>query len=391
MRQHWTLDPDVVFLNHGAFGACPAPVLLAQARIKAQLEREPVYFFERCYEPLLDAARETVAAFVGAPPEDVAFVNNTTTGVSAILRSLDFSPGDRILMTDHTYNACKNAIEYVASRTGAEVVVARVPLPVSSPDEFQEHVLRAVTPGVRLALIDHVTSPTGLVLPIEAIVRSLRERGVETLVDGAHAPGMVDLEVARLGAAYYVGNFHKWVCSPKGAAFVHVRKDRKEGLHPTVISHGYSSTRPKGRFQDEFAWSGSDDPSAWLAVPDAIAFMGGLLPGGWPALRSRNRALALAARKLISETLGAPLLAPESMIGSLAAIPLPDAPAGAVMDPVQEPLHRALYDRHRIQVPVFVWPRPPTRLLRVAAQAYCELPDYEKLAGALRQELGDAR
>jgi isopenicillin-N epimerase len=381
----------VVFLNHGAFGACPAPVLLAQARIKAQLEREPVYFFERCYEPLLDAAREKVAAFVGAPPEDVAFVNNTTTGVSAILRSLDFSPGDRILMTDHTYNACKNAIEYVASRTGAEVVVVRVPLPVSSPDEVVEHVLRAVTPGVRLALIDHVTSPTGLVLPIEAIVRSLRERGVETLVDGAHAPGMVDLEVARLGAAYYVGNFHKWVCSPKGAAFVHVRKDRKEGLHPTVISHGYTSTRPKGRFQDEFDWSGSDDPSAWLAVPDAIAFMGGLLPGGWPALRSRNRELALAARKLISGALGAPLLAPESMIGSLAAIPLPDAAAGAVMDPVQEPLHRALYDRHRIQVPVFVWPKPPARLIRVAAQAYCELSDYEKLAGALRQELGDAR
>jgi isopenicillin-N epimerase len=244
---------------------------------------------------------------------------------------------------------------------------------------------------VRLALVDHVTSPTGLVLPIEAIVRSLRERGVETLVDGAHAPGMVDLHVESLGAAYYVGNFHKWVCSPKGAAFVHVRKDRKEGLHPTVISHGYTSTRPKGRFQDEFDWTGSDDPSAWLAVPDAIAFMGGLVPGGWPELRSRNRDLALAARRLVSDAIGAPLLAPESMIGSLVTMPLSDAGPGAVMDPVQEPLHRALYDRHRIQVPVYVWPRPPTRLIRVAAQAYNAISDYEKLAVALRKELGDAR
>jgi len=387
MRQHWTLDPGVVFLNHGAFGACPAPVLEAQARIKAQLEREPVHFFERLYEPLLDDARAKVAAFVGAAPEDLAFVNNTTTGVSAVLRSLDLSRGDALLMTDHTYNACKNAVTYVASRTGAEVVLAKVPLPVSSPEEFTDHVLRAVTPRVRLALIDHVTSPTGLVLPIESIVRSLGERGIETLVDGAHAPGMIDLNVASLGAAYYVGNFHKWCCSPKGAAFVHVRKDRKEGLHPVVISHGLTSTRPKGRFQDEFDWTGSDDPSAWLAVPDALAFMGGLLPGGWPALRKRNRELALAARSLISSALGAPPLAPESMIGSLAAMPLPDAAADAVMDPVQEPLHRALYDRHRIQVPVFVWPEPPKRLIRVAAQAYNELSEYEKLASALREEL----
>ena len=387
MRQHWTLDPGVVFLNHGAFGACPAPVLEAQARIKAQLEREPVHFFERLYKPLLDDARAKVAAFVGAAPEDLAFVNNTTTGVSAVLRSLDLSRGDALLMTDHTYNACKNAVTYVASRTGAEVVLAKVPLPVSSPEEFTDHVLRAVTPRVRLALIDHVTSPTGLVLPIESIVRSLGERGIETLVDGAHAPGMIDLNVASLGAAYYVGNFHKWCCSPKGAAFVHVRKDRKEGLHPVVISHGLTSTRPKGRFQDEFDWTGSDDPSAWLAVPDALAFMGGLLPGGWPALRKRNRELALAARSLISSALGAPPLAPESMIGSLAAMPLPDAAADAVMDPVQEPLHRALYDRHRIQVPVFVWPEPPKRLIRVAAQAYNELSEYEKLASALREEL----
>lgn len=390
MRQHWTLDPDVVFLNHGAFGACPKPVLEAQARIKAQLEREPVYFFERCFEPLLDAAREKAAAFVGARPEDMAFVNNVTSGVSAILRSLDFAPGDRLLMTDHTYNACKNAVRYVAARTGAEVVVVRVPLPLSKPGEVVDAILAAATPQVRLALIDHVTSPTGLVFPIEDIVRALKERGVETLVDGAHAPGMVDLNVARLGAAYYVGNFHKWVCASKGAAFVWAREDKQQGLHPTVISHGYTSQRGRPRLHEEFDWTGSDDPSAWLTVPDAIEFLGGLLPGGWPALRKRNRELALAARRLLSAVIGTPLVAPESMIGSLAALRLPDTVPGALLDPVQEPLHRALHDRHRIQVPVFVWPEPPARLIRVAAQVYNELSDYEKLARALRDELAFA-
>ena len=237
--------------------------------------------------------------------------------MSAVLRSLDLRPGDALLTTDHAYGACRNALDFIAKKSGAEVIAAKIPLPVRGPEDVVERILEAATGRVKLALVDHVTSPTGLVLPIVDIVRGLRARGIETLVDGAHAPGMVDLDVTGVGAAYYVGNFHKWVCSPKGAAMLCVREDRQAGVHPGAISHGYTSTRARSRFLEEFDWTGSDDPSAWLSVPAAIRFIGGLVPGGWPEVRRRNRELALEARRLLSDALGVPVLAPESSIGSL--------------------------------------------------------------------------
>jgi isopenicillin-N epimerase len=286
-------------------------------------------------------------------------------------------------MTDHTYNACKNALEYVAARTGARVSVVPVPLPLSDPEEVVERITRAASPRIRLALVDHVTSQTGLVFPIARIVSALRERGIETLVDGAHAPGMLPLDVRALDAAYYVGNFHKWVCAPKGAAMLWARPDRQPSLHPTSISHGYSSTRARSRFLEEFDWTGSGDPGAFLAVPEAIRFIGGLLPGGWPEVYARNRELALAARRLLSERLRTAPLAPESMIGSLATVPLPDSAPGDPVLPAEDLLHRALFDAYGIEVPVFPWPAPPRRLLRLSAHLYNQLGDYEKLADAL--------
>jgi isopenicillin-N epimerase len=383
LRDHWTLDPGVVFLNHGSFGACPRPVLEAAERVRAELEREPVRFFERVLEPALAAARVDVAAFVGAAPEDVAFVNNTTTGVNGVLRSLEFRAGDAILVTDHGYAACRNAVDYVARRAGVEVVVVKIPLPLRDPSEVTGRILAGVTDRVKLALVDHVTSPTGLVFPIADVVTALRERGVETLVDGAHAPGMVPLDLESLGAGYYVGNFHKWVCSPKGAALLWVRRDLQAVVHPLVISHGYASLRSRSRFLEEFDWTGSDDPSAWLAVPDAIRFVGGLVPGGWAEVRSRNRALALAARSLLTDALDAEPLAPESMIGSLASLCLPDGEPGAAASASDDALHRTLLDEHRIEVPVFSWPSPPARMLRISAHLYNTPADYEHLAKAL--------
>ena len=391
MREHWVLDAGVTFLNHGAFGACPKPVLEAAERFRAELEREPVRFFERTYEPELDRARGEVARFVGGRAEDIVFVPNTTTAVNAVLGSLGLEADDVILTTDHAYNACKNAVEFAARRTGSRVVVARIPLPISDPGEVVERIVAAAAGKVKIALIDHVTSQTGLVFPIERIVRALRECGIETLVDGAHAPGMLELEVAELGAAYYAGNFHKWLCAPKGAAMLWVRPDKQDGLHPTTISHGYTSTRDRARFLEEFDWTGSADPSAYLAVPEAIRFLGGLLPGGLPAVYRRNRALALHARSRLSALLGSPPLAPESMIGSLASVSLPDAAPGAPWLPAIEPLHRALCDAHAIEVPVFAWPAPPKRLLRVSAHLYNTESDYETLAGALKTLLDAER
>jgi isopenicillin-N epimerase len=386
LRAEWQLDPAVAFLNHGSFGACPTRVLEAQAELRARLEREPVRFFVRELPALLDAARAEVAAFVGARPEDLAFVRNATAGVNAVVRSLDLGPGDEVLTTDHEYNACRNALDYVAARRGARVVVARIPFPLAGPDAAAAAVLAAAGPRTRLALVDHVTSPTALVLPVARLVADLRARGVETLVDGAHAPGMLDLDLERLGAAYYVANCHKWLCAPKGAGFLWVRRDRQAGVHPTSISHGWNAPPgPRSRFQVEFDWTGTDDPTPALCVPAAIRFMGTLLPGGWPEVRARNRALALEARDLLAAALRVDRPCPDEMIGAMAALPLPDGspeppPSALYMDELQS----RLLDRHGVEVPVIPWPAPPRRLLRVSAQVYNTIDEYRRLAAALK-------
>jgi len=387
LRAHWTLAPEVVFLNHGSFGACPRPVLAEQDRLRAQLEREPVQFFVHALGPLLDAARAEVAAFVGARPEDLVFVRNATAGVNAVLASLRLGPGDELLTTDHVYHACHNALQHVCARAGARVVVAPVPFPIAGPDEAIAAVLAKASARTRLALLDHVTSPTGIVLPVAELVAALAQRGVDTLVDGAHAPGMLPLALDALGAAYYTGNFHKWVCAPKGAAMLHVRRDRQAALHPTVISHGYDSRRSRPPLWEEFDWTGTDDPTPWLCVPMAIRWLAQLLPGGWPALQARNRALLLAGRDLVAAALEVAAPVPDAMLGNLAALPLPDgagAPSSALY---ADPLQVALFERHHIEVPVPPWPAPPRRLLRISAQVYNQRGDYEALARALKIEL----
>lgn len=378
MASPWRLDPDVVFLNHGSFGACPEPVLAAQQAVRDELEREPVRFFVHRLMPLLDGARAELAAFLGAAPDDLVFVPNATTGVNAVLRSLALAPGDELLTTDHAYGACRNALEFVAERAGARVVVARVPFPLADAGEVVAAVAAAVTPRTRLALIDHVTSPTGLVFPLARIIAALRERGVGVLVDGAHAPGMVPLALDELGADYYTGNLHKWVCAPKGAAFLWVRRELQPTVRPAVISHGVRSPwRGRSRFHLEFDWTGTDDPSAWLAVPEALRFLAQL--GGAQHMR-RNRELALAARDLLVDALGIAAPAPDDMIGALAAVPLPDGDAR--VGPI-DALQHELMERHRIEVPVIPWPAPPKRMLRISAQAYNTLDQYRNLAGHL--------
>lgn len=383
LARHWTLDPDVTFLNHGSYGACPREVLERQSALRSLLEREPVRFMQSRYEPLLEAARASLAAFVGGAREDLVFVANATVGVNAVLRSLDFGPGDELLTTDHAYNACANALAYVAGRTGAKVVVAKVPFPLRDPGEVTAAVLGAITPRTRLLLLDHVTSPTGLVFPVAEIVRAAEAAGVRVLVDGAHAAGMVPLDIGSIGASYYTGNLHKWTCTPKGAAFLHVRRDRQAEVRPLAISHGANSPRTdRSRFQLEFDWTGTLDPTAFLVLPDALRVMGSLVPGGWDEIRARNRAFALAAQERLARLLGVEAPAPASLIGSLAALPLPEGDAAA--------LHAALFDRYRIELPVMPWPAPPKRLLRVAAQVYLAAEDVDRLCNALG-ELGLAR
>ena len=386
LADHWNLEAGTVFLNHGSFGACPRAVLDFQADVRARLEAQPVRFMLREMGPQLDHARGALAEFIGADAADIGFVSNATTGVNTVLRSLSFQPGDELLTTDHAYKACQNALDFVANRWGANVMVARVPFPDASANAVVEAVLDAVTPRTRLVLLDHVTSPTGLVFPLERLVAELTEKGVDVLVDGAHAPGMVPLAVDEIGAAYYTGNCHKWMCAPKGAAFLHVRRDRQEQIVPTTVSHGANSSRAdRSRFRLLFDWAGTEDPSAYLSVPEAIRFMGTLLPGGWEELMDANRNLALQGRNRLCAALGVAIPAPDDMIGSLASIPLPDGSSeaplqepGFTFDPLQD--HLFALD---IEVPIVDWPAPPRRLIRLSAQAYNNVGHYDRLASAL--------
>lgn len=389
MKQHWTLDPDIIFLNHGSFGATPRVVLEAQTELRARMEREPVRFFVRELEPLLDETRHTLARFLGCDADGLAFVPNATAGVNAVLRSLDLDQFDELLVTDHEYNASRNALDYVAALSGAKVVVAEIPFPIESDEVAVERVLAKVSERTRLLLIDHITSQTALVLPVERLVRELAARGIDTLVDGAHAPGFLPLDVGAVGAAYYTGNLHKWVCAPKGAAFLYVRENRRRSIRPIAISHGANAARrDRSRYLLEFDWTGTFDPTAWLAIPAALAFMESL--GGWPEVMRRNRELALRARDLLCDALRVARPAPDAMLGAMAAMPLPDGTESTAPSLYGDPLQDRLLFEHRIEVPFVPWPHPPKRVLRVSAQLYNSMHDYEALAAALLLHLRPA-
>lgn len=353
------------------------------------MEAQPVRFLVRELPELLAPSRAALAGLIGAETENLVFVANATAGINAVLRSLRFAPGDEVLVTNHGYNACGNVARYVADRSGATVVIAEIPIPVESPGEIVEAVLARVTERTRLALLDHVTSPTAIVLPIADLIARLAERGVDTLVDGAHAPGMVPLDVKRLGAAYYAGNCHKWLCAPKSVGFLYVRPDRQEGLQPPVISHGYNWPRPGyTRFHDAFDWPGTFDPTPWLCVGEAIEFLNRLTTGGIGWLMRRNRELALAAREVLCEGTAAGPVCPAEMLGSMAAVILPDgaaapSPNGSAWPTQRTQLGCRLLDDHRIEVPVFYWPSAPQSVLRVSAHAYNSLDQYALLREAL--------
>src|ERR1700683_5529675 len=375
----WGLDPAVEYLNHGSFGACPTAVLAAQAALRADMEREPVDFLSGTLKARIDAAREELAQFLAADPADLAFVPNATAGVNAVLRSIEFASSDEILVTSHTYAACRKTVDFVARRSGARVVIAALPFPCPDEESAVEAVLRAASARTRVALIDHVTSPTALILPVRRLVEELAAHGIDTLVDGAHAPGMVRLGLSHLGAAYYTGNAHKWLCAPKGAAFLHVRKDRQAGLHPTVISHGYSAG-----FHAEFDWTGTFDPTPWLCIPEALRFIAGLLPGGWPAVMAANRALALQARALLAKTLAIDAACSDANIGSVASLPLPVASIGA---PAASLDCDGLHDWFRARA-VETWLHPhPIPVLRISAQLYNSLDKFQQLAQLLEHAL----
>lgn len=378
LRAEFLLRSDVVFLNHGSFGACPRPVFAEYQRLQRELEEEPVDFLHtgRTLPARLGAARAELAGFLGAQRDDLVFVPNATWGGNVVARSLRLQPGDEVLTTDHEYGAMERTWTFVCEKAGARLVRARLPLPCGDPEEAVEAVWRGVTPRTRLLVASHITSPTALVLPVEQLVARARAQGILTFIDGAHAPGQVPVDLGRLDADFYTGNCHKWLLSPKGAAFLHVRRDRQDLVEPLAVSWGWRADRPgPSRFVDEHDWTGTRDPSACLSVPAALAFR---RAHDWDGVMARCRDLAVAARELLLAELGEPAPCPPApWLAQMAAVPLPG------VDPAR--LGARLRERHRIEVPVTTHAGRPW--LRVSLQAYNSMRDIELLIDALRAEL----
>jgi isopenicillin-N epimerase len=385
----WKLDPSVIYLNQGSLGSCPAPVLAAQQAWRERMEADPVRFLLRNLQPEMEHVRFVLGAQIGADPEDLALVTNATTAVNTVLRSLSFRPGDEILTTNHEYNACLNSLDVLAQATGVKIVKAHVPFPVSSAAETLEAIEQAISDRTRLAMISHVTSATAIILPIKEIVARLGARGVDVLVDGAHAPGLLDLDVNSIGAAYYAATCHKWVCSPKGTGLLHVRRDKQDGIRPLVISHGTNTPRNnESLFRREFDWQGSNDPTGFLAIPVAFATLDRLFEGGIATLRQRNHDLALKAYEMLCEVFELPQVLPHSMISAMAAVLIDHR----LRDPESRArLDVALRETFRIEVPIMRWrlglDGRDRWVIRVSCQAYNEPSDLDALRSALTSRL----
>ena len=374
LKGEWHLDARITFLNHGSFGAVPRRVLEEQAEWRRRIEAEPIELLARRGLELLAVAKRAVGGWLGMREADFGFVTNATEGVNAVLRSLDLKPGDELLTTSHVYHAVRQAMRYVAGRTGASCREVEVPVPVASPGQVAEAVLSAVTPSTRLVILDHVTSPTALIFPVEPVSAACAERGIDVLVDGAHAPGMLPLDVQKVGAAYYTGNLHKWACAPKGSGFLWARPDRQADIHPLVISHPFGEG-----LAPEFAWQGTRDYSAWLSIPAALEFMADL---GWERVRTYNHALAVWANRLLCDRWGVEPLSPAdgSMLGSMCTLPLPPA-LGTITEGQSRRLQQRLYSEYHIEAPLMLW--GGRALIRPCAEVYNTPEEYERLAEAV--------
>lgn len=373
-KAHWTLEEDMVFLNHGSYGATPRPVLEMQDAWRRRMEAQPCQFMNAVLPGALREAAAPLARFIGARQQDVAFVENATSGVNAIVRSMRFCDGDEVVVTDHVYNAVRNALRFVLDAQEARLVVTMVPLPVRR-DELADQVMDAVTPRTRLIVIDHIASLSAVIFPVAEIAARAAQRGIPVLVDGAHAPGMVDLDVHTVGAAWYVGNCHKWLCAPKGAAFLWAAPQWQDGLHPTVISHDL------GRgFTAEFDRVGTRDASAWLSVPAAIGFHNDL---GGAALRRRNHEVAVTCGAALAAGWGTQMGGPPEVFGSMVTV---RAPAGLPAERKSADALKAwLWQNRRIEV--HAMPFGGALWIRLSVATYTTEAECMSLADAVPEAI----
>jgi isopenicillin-N epimerase len=386
LSQQFLLDPDVVFLNHGSFGACPRPVFEDYQRWQLKLERQPVAFLDsrRNLAVNLGAARQALASEMGTTPDNIAQVSNATTGLNVVIQSLPLKAGDEILTTNHEYNALEKTWAYVARRSGVKIVAVTVPLPLNSAEAFHDTLVAGMTDKTKVVFLSHITSPTALLFPIESVVAEARRRGIISVIDGAHTPGHVPLALDALGADFYAGNCHKWLMSPKGSGFVYARPERQAMVDPLVISHGWTADNkepgvrgPFGNaaFVDEIEMQGTRDPSPWLAVPAAIAFR---REHDWWKVSAECQRLAQETAARVREFTGLPALsAPEFSAPQMVAMPIPPCDPAAVKT--------GLMEQYGIEIPVFEW--QGHHIVRLSCQGYNTKDQMDVLVDALGELL----
>jgi isopenicillin-N epimerase len=385
LRQEFLLDPDVIFLNHGSFGATPEPVFAEYARWQRELERQPVEFLGRRVEGLLDEARAAMAVYLGCPRDDLVFLPNATTGVNVVARSLPLQPGDEVLGTDLEYGACQRTWEWFCQKAGARYEQAHVPLPLTSPREVVEAIFAAVTPRTRAIFLSHITSGTALRLPVETVASRAREAGILTVVDGAHAVGQISVDLIEIGADFYAGNFHKWLCAPKGSGFLYVHPLQQDLMEAPIVSWGWvegsDRQRPESQFISRNQPQGTRDVAAYLATPAAVAYQE---TRQWDEVRARCHDLAVEARQRIGALTGLPQIVPVASpegyrwFRQMAAAALPDGIDG-------QELKRRLYDDFRVEIPVTWWNEQP--LIRFSFQGYNTRDDLDALVSVLEHLL----
>ncbi|MFQ5527641.1 MAG: aminotransferase class V-fold PLP-dependent enzyme [Thermoanaerobaculia bacterium] len=379
IRGDWPLDPEIAYLNHGTVGVTPVAVLDTQEAIRREIERNPSAHLLRDISGMIGAdgpgrlrqAAAEVARFVGSEPDDLVFVGNATEGANAVLRSFGLTSDDAVLTTEKTYGGVDRAVRYTCRETGAEVVVATVPCPIEEPGQFIAEVEHSLSPQTRLAVLDHIISETGVLLPVRELAEICHARGVRVLVDGAHAPGQIELNVPGLGVDYYTANLHKWACAPRSCGFLWVAPEHQKSVHPTVISWGLDEG-----FTHEFDWIGTRDTSPWLAAPAGIRYLEAL---GFDSVAGYNHDLVWRATELMTERWRGFAAAGPEMSAFMTSVQLPSSLTADSAS--AETLRTALLEQHRIEVPVFAW---HDRLwLRLSAQVYNEFEEFERLADVI--------
>ncbi len=377
LKAAFRLNSTWAYLNHGSFGATPAPVLEAYQRWQQELESQPTEFLGRRHNDLMRSARQALGSFVGAAPSDLVFTQNATQALNIVARSLALGPGDEVLTSDHEYGACDRMWRFLSRKSGFTYVRRPISVPPTSRARLVEDLMAGITPRTRVIFISHITSPTAMLLPVEEMCRRARDLGILSIVDGAHTPGQLPLDLAAIGADFYAANLHKWLCAPKGAGFLHARPEAQVLLEPLIVSWGYESDKPgDSRFIDEHEWWGTRDLAAFLAVPAAIEFH---QKHNWPAVQQNCHALLSACLTSLQELTGLSGVYPdETWYIQMATSPLP--PGVDV-----EVLHRRLVEEYRVEVPILAW--NDKKLIRVSIQAYNGPTDIERLLSALRKLL----